>query len=149
MPAGWLFRGRLQLDLRERVTARLIQNGVRPTAQRVQIGMLVLDQPCHFSADQLLARLRRSGQRVAKATVYNTLSLFSRRGLVREIAVDPTRLMYDSTTTPHHHFYNVETGELTDIDPAELQVSRLPALPRATEAEGVEVLIRIKPSREA
>lgn len=137
------------MDLRERVTARLLQNGVRPTLQRVQIGMLVLDQPCHFSADQLLARLRRGGQRVAKATVYNTLSLFSRRGLIREIAVDPTRLMYDSTTTPHHHFYNAETGELTDIDPAELQVSRLPALPSATEAESVEILIRIRPSKGA
>ena len=39
--------------------------------------------------------------------------LFSERykGLLREIAVDPARLFYDSTTGPHHHFYNEDTGE--------------------------------------
>lgn len=121
---------------------------MRPTAQRLQIGMLVLERPCHFSADQLLATLRRTGQRVSRATIYNTLSLFSRRGLIREVAVDPARLLYDSTTRPHHHFYNAETGELTDIDPADLRLPRLPALPRATEAESVEVIIRVRPRKD-
>jgi len=136
------------LDLRERVSAQLVEHGVRPTAQRLQIGMLVLERPCHFSADQLLATLRRTGQRVSRATIYNTLSLFSRRGLIREVAVDPARLLYDSTTRPHHHFYNAETGELTDIDPADLRLPRLPALPRATEAESVEVIIRVRPRKD-
>lgn len=107
--------------------------------------MLVLEQPCHFSADQLLASVRRAGIAVSKATVYNTLNLFCRRGLIREVAVDPTRLMYDSTTGPHHHFYNTQTGELTDISPSDVRVSKLPPLPRATEAESVEVIIRIRP----
>lgn len=132
------------LDLRDRMTARLLEHGVRPTAQRVHIAMLVLDRACHFSADQLLASLRRSGTGVSKATVYNTLNLFCRQGLIREVAVDPARLMYDSTTHPHHHFYNAETGELFDINPTDLRVSRLPTLPRATEAESVEVIVRIR-----
>jgi Fur family iron response transcriptional regulator len=133
------------LDLRERVTSRLVEHGVRPTAQRVEIAMRVLDGPCHFSAEQLLAHLRRSGVGISKATVYNTLALFCRQGLIREVAVDPARLMYDSTTRPHHHFYNEATGELTDISPTELRVSKLPTLPRATEAESIEVLIRVRP----
>ncbi len=136
------------MELRERVTAQLLGHGVRPTAQRVHIAMLVLDHPCHFSADQLLASLRKAGQRVSKATVYNTLNLFSRCGLIREIAVDPARLMYDSTIGPHHHFYNAETGELTDIGPDDLRISRLPTLPRATEAQSVEVIIRVRPRKD-
>jgi Fur family iron response transcriptional regulator len=133
------------VDLRERVTAQLLGHGVRPTAQRVEIGMAVLDRPCHFSAEQLLAMLKRSGIGVSKATVYNTLAVFCRHGLIREVAVDPARLMYDSTTRPHHHFYNEETGELFDISPEELKVTRMPVLPKATEAESVEVLIRVRP----
>lgn len=133
------------MELRERVTSRLTEHGVRPTAQRVEIAMRVLGQPCHFSADQLLARLRRDGVGVSKATVYNTVALFCRQGLIREVAVDPERMMYDSTTGPHHHFYNEATGELIDIDPADLRVSKMPDLPRATEAESVEVLIRVRP----
>lgn len=133
------------MDLQERITARLLHHGVRPTAQRVRIAMLVLDRACHFSADQLLANLRRSGAGASKATVYNTLKLFCQQGLIKEIAVDPSRLMYDSTTHPHHHFYNAETGELFDISPSDLRVSRLPALPQATETASVEVLIRVRP----
>lgn len=133
------------VDVRDQLTAQLVEHGVRPTEQRVEIAGLVLTRACHFSADQLLGQLRRAGSRVSKATVYNTLNLFSRRGLIREIAVDPQRLMYDSTTQPHHHFYNAETGELTDIDPAELRLPKLPLLPRATEAESVEVVIRVRP----
>jgi Fur family iron response transcriptional regulator len=133
------------LDVRERVIAQLVGHGVRPTGPRVEIAMLVLTRPCHFSAEQLLGNLRRAGAGVSKATVYNTLKLFSRKGLIREVAVDPQRLMYDSTTRPHHHFYNAETGELTDINPSDLRLSKMPILPKATEAESVEVVIRVRP----
>ncbi|MCK6372208.1 MAG: transcriptional repressor [Gammaproteobacteria bacterium] len=121
------------LEVRERVIGQLLEHDVRPTAQRVEIALQVLTRPCHFSAEQLLASLRQAGSGISKATVYNTLNLFSERGLIREIAVDP-----------HHHVYNAATGELLDIDPAELHLSKLPPLPRATEAESVEVLIRLR-----
>lgn len=133
------------MDARERITTRLVELGIRPTAQRVQIALLILDRPCHFSADQILGTLRRDGASVSKATVYNTLNLFSRHGLVREIAVDPERLMYDSTTNSHHHVYNVETGELFDVSAQELRIGKLPALPRATQAESVEVIVKVRP----
>jgi Fur family iron response transcriptional regulator len=135
------------VEVRERVTAQLVKHGVKPTRQRVQVAMQVLGRPCHFSAEQLLGSLRRSGVAISKATVYNTLNLFRRQGLIREIAVDPDRLMYDSTTRPHHHFYNVATGELTDIESADLRLVKLPPLPPSTVAESVEVLIRVR-SRE-
>ena len=132
------------LEIRDRIIARLLDHGVRPTAQRVEIALQVLDRPCHFSAEQLLDSLRRDGHGVSKATVYNTLNLFSRQGLIREIAVNPDRLLYDSTIDPHHHFYNADTGELVDIHPADVRISRLPALPRATETESVEIIIRVR-----
>ena len=55
------------------------------------------------------------GSRVSKATVYNTLNLFCERGLLRTVDVDPSRQYYDSSIESHHHFYNVDTGELIDI----------------------------------
>jgi Fur family iron response transcriptional regulator len=138
----------MDLDLRARVAARLLEQGVKPTAQRLEIGMLMLDRPCHYSADELLRELRRAGSRVSKATVYNTLNLFSRHGILREVAVDPSRLFYDSTTRPHHHFYNADTGELIDISPTDVRLPRLPPLPKATEAESVELVIRLRRKRD-
>ena len=115
-----------------------------PTSQRVEIAQVLLDRPQHLSADQIIDRLQRNGSRVSKATVYNTLKLFGEMGLVKEINVDATRKYYDSTTHAHHHFYHVETGELTDIPADKVGIMNLPPLPRGTEQAGIEVLIRVR-----
>ena len=131
-------------SLRADVEATLRAHRVQPTPQRLEVGMLLLAGPCHVSADQILQALRRAGSRISKATVYNTLKVFSRAGILQEVAVDPSRLVYDSTPTRHHHFLNEDTGELTDIDPADVALLRLPALPEGTRATSVEVIIRLK-----
>ncbi len=104
----------------------------------------MLATPQHMSADQILGELRTAGSRVSKATVYNTLNLFARHGLVREVSVDSTRQFFDSTIHPHHHFYNIDTGKLTDIGIDELEFSQLPELPSGTEAQDVEVIVRVR-----
>ncbi len=126
------------------VSSQLSRHGVVPTPQRVEIAEILLDRPQHLSADQILDALRQKGSRVSKATVYNTLHLFGERGLVREVIVDPTRTFFDSTTRPHHHFYNIDTGELSDIPDDQIKMMELPSLPAGTEQESVEVLIRVR-----
>ena len=128
----------------DRISERLLQHGVKPTSQRLEIGRVILAEPCHLSADQVIARLRAAGSGVSKATVYNTLKLFCRQGILREIAVDPSRMFYDSTTSAHHHFYNEDTGELIDIDPGELQIGRMPGLPDGTVEHSRELVVRIR-----
>ncbi|MEJ2652950.1 MAG: transcriptional repressor [Gammaproteobacteria bacterium] len=90
----------------------------------------------------------RSCSKVSKATVYNTLGLFAKEGLIREVIVDPTKVFYDPTTVPHHHFYNVDTGSLTDIDADTVVLESLPELPRGTTAAGVDVIIRVRSEQE-
>ncbi|MSR08113.1 MAG: transcriptional repressor [Gammaproteobacteria bacterium] len=136
------------MTLKADVEATLSAHGVKPTPQRVEVGMLLLAGPCHVSADQLLQALRQSGSRISKATVYNTLNLLSRAGILREVAVHPSRVVYDSTTTAHHHFLDEETGELRDIDAADVELLRLPTLPEGTQAASVEVLIRVRRLQE-
>ena len=120
------------------------RHGILPTPQRVEIAAILLEKAQHMSADQLLERLRAVGSGVSKATVYNTLNLFSERGLIREVMVDPERKFYDSTTRPHHHFYNVDSGELSDIPDEQVRFSELPALPEGTEQQSVEVIIKLR-----
>ena len=125
----------------------LKSHGVLPTPQRVEVAAVLLEKPQHLSADQIIERLRVSGSRVSKATVYNTLNLFGAKGLVKELNVDPSRRFYDSTTHSHHHFYHVDSGELSDIEENEVRIMGLPPLPEGTEQESVEVLIRIRDKR--
>lgn len=130
----------------ESVSQTLRAHGVIPTAQRVEIGRMVLTQPTHFSAEQLYEKVNRSGACVSKATVYNTLGLFVEKGLLRQVLVDPSKVFYDSNMTPHHHFYDVESGELADIEAAEIQIGALPEMDEDVEIEGVDVVVRIRRS---
>jgi len=122
----------------------LEQRGIRPTSQRLKVAEILLTSPRHLTAEQILATLRQSTGHVSKATVYNTLNLFVAEGLAREIHADPERCVYDSTMTPHHHFQNVDTGEMIDIRPEDLSFDRLPPLPPGTEIESVDVVIRVR-----
>lgn len=122
----------------------LEQSGIRPTVQRLKVAEVLLAAPRHLTAEQLLGTLRQSPGRVSKATVYNTLKLFVDHGLARQIHLDPDRCVYDSTMAPHHHFQNLDTGEMTDIRPDDLEFARLPPLPPGTEIESVDVVIRVR-----
>jgi Fur family iron response transcriptional regulator len=130
--------------VRDLIRRKLEAHGVTATAQRVDVGCVLFDRPQHLSAEQVIDRLRESNSRVSKATVYNTLNLFTQRGLVRAVTVDPTRIYYDSTSEPHHHFYNADTGELTDIPPGAIEIGRLPELPPDTCADGVHVIVQLR-----
>ena len=118
-------------------------HGILPTQQRLLIARVLFGRDQHLSADQVMGQVNDSRDRVSKATVYNTLGLFALKGLVREVIVDPSRVFYDTNTGDHHHFYNIDTGELRDIKSTEIQINALPQLPDGTSAEGVNVIIRI------
>lgn len=134
---------------REQIARQLHRHGLKPTEQRLRIAEILMSQPQHMTAEQILAEVRERGERVSKATVYNTLKVLAQRGLVRQIHLDPERSVYDSTRLPHHHFHDLETGELRDIDPADIAFSRFPALPDGMEADGVEVVIRLRKKRSS
>lgn len=129
---------------REAISKLLTEHGLQVTSQRLDIAEYVLSKPQHLSAEQILAAMRSRGSRVSKATVYNTMNLFSERGIVRTVEVDPERQYYDSTSEPHHHFYNVDTGELIDIPADAVRLALDTALPAGTEREGVDIVIRVR-----
>jgi Fur family iron response transcriptional regulator len=129
---------------RDEIAELLVSRGVFPTAQRLDVAQVVLAKPQHLSAEQIIAGIRAMGSRVSKATVYNTLNLFCERGLLRPVDVDPSRQYYDSSIEAHHHFYNVDTGELIDIPANAVRLNVDAALPPGTEQAGVEIVIRVR-----
>lgn len=126
------------------VNKLLAEYDIAPTQQRRQIAQILFARPQHLSADQVLARVNQNGAVASKATVYNTLGLFARKGLVREVIVDPSKVFYDSNTTAHHHFYHVDTGKLEDIESQELSLKGLPTLPEGVELDGVDIIVRVR-----
>ncbi|MGI9334450.1 MAG: Fur family transcriptional regulator [Gammaproteobacteria bacterium] len=134
----------------EDIALRLRERGITPTQQRIDLAAILLARPQHLSAEQLLSLANAEGAAVSKATVYNTLGLFARRGLVREVLVDPSKVFFDSNTSEHYHVYDVQTGELTDMALGDVDLASLADLPAGSTVERVDLVVRVrKPSPPA
>jgi len=130
----------------DELAALLRARAINPTSQRIEIALVLFSRCEHLSAEDVFSLVNGESARVSKATVYNTLGLFAERGLIREVIADPTRVFYDPNTAPHHHFYDTSTGKLMDIPAEDVQIRGLPALPAGMRMEGVDVIVRMRPS---
>jgi|TARA_R110002074_G_scaffold170005_3_gene331954 Fur family iron response transcriptional regulator len=121
----------------------LLERGITPTQQRLEIASFLFKKQQHVSADQILSNINQGQNPVSKATVYNTLGLFASKGLLREVIIDPSKVFYDTNTEHHHHFYNTNTCDLTDINHDEIHIDKLPGLPAGTNIQSVDVIIKV------
>lgn len=128
---------------RSGVVSMLQHYKISPTRQRVEIAEFLFQRPQHLSAEKILAGVTREGNRVSRATVYNTMGLFSSKGVVREVLIDRERVFYDSNSKVHQHLYNVDTGELTDVYDAEVDLVSEPELPENLKIVDTDVVFRV------
>ena len=77
----------------------LKRRDILPTRQRLMIARVLFNRIQHLCADQVMHFVNDGSDHVSKATVYNTLGLFARKGLIREVIVAPTRVFYDPNTS--------------------------------------------------
>ena len=119
--------------------------GLRPTSQRMILAKLLFDGTRrHVTAEMLRNEVLKSQKKVSLATIYNTLHLFTKLGLLREIIVDSDYSYFDTNTTNHHHFYREDTRELIDIDESDIQIGRLPKPPQGSQITRVDMVVRTK-----
>ncbi len=61
----------------------------RCTPERFAVLDRILEMPAHFTIDELCAAIGSGGFRVSRATVYNSVTLFSQAGLLRRLHLQP------------------------------------------------------------
>lgn len=128
---------------KDRFAELLRQNNIPLTLQRLAIAQVLFARPVHLTAEQVLQRAQHIVPEISRATGYNTLKLFKEKGLVRELVIDPARIVYDSNTSHHYHIYDADTGEMTDIPAGDLKVVGSANLPSDVELEEVDIIIRV------
>ncbi len=100
----------------------LHEHGVKPTPQRMVIAQYVVNARSHPTADQVFQEV---GQQLpvllSRATVYNTLNTLVEAGAVKEVHIDGGPSRYDANTGEHHHFVDVKSGKIIDIDADNVQ----------------------------
>lgn len=128
---------------RSEIVKLLQDHSITPTRQRIEIAAFLFQREQHLSAEKILAEVNTGSHRVSRATVYNTMGLFTRKGLLREVLIDRDRVFYDSNNSQHHHVYNVDTGELSDIESDMVSVTGVPELSDGVRIIDTDVIVKV------
>ncbi|MCP5517609.1 MAG: transcriptional repressor [Verrucomicrobiales bacterium] len=100
----------------QRLTERLSRTGLRFTAQRRHVYSTLLKKRDHPSAEEVFMRAKAEMPDLSMATVYNTLDMLVKCGLVRQVVHERGASRYCSNMQEHHHFHCEECGGTFDID---------------------------------
>lgn len=73
---------------------RLKAEGLKYTPERARILDAIIQLDEVFEADVLLERMKRSGVRVSKATIYRTINLMEQCGILQQVFFDSDQAHY-------------------------------------------------------
>ncbi len=126
------------------IAERLKAAGLRPTRQRVSLGVLLFGNgERHVTAEMLHDEALEARMAVSLATVYNTLHQFTEAGLLREVAIEGSKTYFDTNTSDHNHFYFEHDGRLMDIETNASPVLQVPEPPQGMKISRIDVLVRL------
>ncbi len=116
-------------------SALLRKHGLRVTSPRVAISMKLLEQHCHYTAQQLHAELVRLHPALSPNTVYLTLNQLASVGVISSFRLSGNTI-FDSNTTTHDHALCRECGRLEDLPSETLDAPTSPACIKEWVLEG-------------
>ncbi len=91
-------------------------SGMRKTPERMQILRAAFGMKAHFGVDQLYQLMEESGYHVSRATVYNTVDLLTRSGLLRRHLFETHQARYEVAGKNHFHLVCTSCGRITEAD---------------------------------
>jgi len=99
----------------ERVKEHLIKKGINPSYQRLKILEYLESTKSHPTVEMIYRELLKEIPTLSKTTIYNTLNLFQKKGLVYGITIEENEVRYDADTNPHIHFKCKKCGIVYDL----------------------------------
>ena len=111
------------------ITAALDDWGYRLTPQRLMIVSAIEESDDHISAEEMHAQVAARYPNVNISTVYRTLELLKRLGLVTETDLGGGRFRYHAADKGrHHHLVCKDCGRIVDLEEGQLEPLRLALL---------------------
>ena len=100
--------------------------GLKLTHQRLEIFNVLLSMSDHPSAEDVYEEVKKRIPPIAFDTVYRTLSLFERHGLISKVSYLGGRTRYDSGTERHCHLICTRCRKIEDFFWPEVDQLQLP-----------------------
>ena len=95
------------------------EQGLKMTPERERILEEIFVTEGHFEADELAYRLRGKGEKISKATVYRTLPLLVKAGLIKEVIHGEKHLHYEHVHDGeghHDHLICLKCGKIIEFE---------------------------------
>lgn len=99
------------------ITAKLKERGYRLTPQRALVLEAIEHSRDHISAEEIYAKVVQRYPEVNISTIYRTLTLLERLGLVTQTDLGGGRVRFHPANRGHHHHLICEVcGKTVDLD---------------------------------
>ena len=126
---------------------KLRESGLRPTKQRIKICEVLFetDKTFHFTINDLTKKIDlQTDKKISVATVYNTVHAFEKKGYLKQIPINSSQTYFDTNTTAHHHFYDLQTQKLIDLDNKDIGPINIQKSIPGKKIKSVEVLVKLE-----
>jgi Fur family ferric uptake transcriptional regulator len=103
--------------------AFLQQQGLKLTSEREALVREIFSIHYHFEADELLFKMKQNNVKISRATVYRTLELLVKSGLVRRVHLGEDHYHYEHVSGNSHHDHLICTacGSVIEFHDEELE----------------------------
>lgn len=98
-----------------RIINRLREKGFKLTSQRLEIIKLLARDVSHPGAMDILQKVRKAIPRISMSTVYYTLDMMKKEGLIRELEFYYMDNRYDMNISDHINLVCTKCGKITDF----------------------------------
>ena len=128
---------------------KLRSSGLRPTKQRLIICKLLFDRKktFHFTINDISKILEKAAnKKISLATIYNTVHSLKKKGYLKEISVNSDKNYFDTNTSNHHHFLDINTNKLIDLNKDDVDFIKIKKILPGKKIKSIEVLVKIENS---
>jgi Fur family transcriptional regulator, peroxide stress response regulator len=98
------------------ITSILRDNGLKVTPQRLAVYNLLASTKDHPSAEAIYNKLYPLYPTMSLATVYKTLEVLVKSGLVQQLNVGENSFRYDANVSSHSHITCIKCHRVDDIE---------------------------------
>ena len=122
-------RHRTPLDIEQKLISSLRDKGYKLTIQRLEIIKCLSRDLSHPGARDILQKVRKNVPRISMSTVYYTLDMMKKEGLLRELDFYDRDNRYDTNILDHINLVCTKCGRITDL------LGYMPSFSKAVEKE--------------
>ncbi len=82
-------------------------------------------------------------EKIALATVYNTVHAFKKMGYLKEISINSDKTYFDTNISNHHHFFDENKKELIDLSDKDVGKVKIKKTLPGKKIKSIEVLVKV------